>query len=107
AGASIGAGAVHAAAIGVHAEHRQAALAFTVLAALQLGWGVLALLRPGRLLVGAGVVVNLAALGGFALAKTAGISWVDGLEETEAVQTADGLAAALAVVAVLASLGHL
>ena len=107
AGASLGAGAVHASAIGVHSEHRQAALAFTVVAALQLGWGLLALLRPGRLLVAVGALVNLAALGGFALAKTSGISWVDGLEEAEAVQTADGLAAGLAVVAVLASLGHL
>lgn len=37
---SLGAGAIHAAAIGVHAEHRQAALAFTLVAALQLAWAV-------------------------------------------------------------------
>lgn len=107
AAASLGAGAVHASAIGVHSEHRQAALAFTVVAALQLGWGLLALLRPGRLLVAIGAAVNLGALVGFALAKTSGISWVDGLEEAEAVQTADGLAAGLAVVAVVAAIGHL
>jgi len=107
AGASLGAGAVHAAAIGVHSEHRQAALTFTLLAALQLGWGILALARPGRVLVGLGALLNLGALAGFALAKTNGISWVDGLEEAEAVQTADGLAAGLAAVAVLAALGHL
>ena len=107
AGASLGAGAVHAAAIGVHSEHRQAALTFTLLAALQLGWGILALTRPGRVLVGLGALLNLGALAGFALAKTNGIPWVDGLEEAEAVQTADGLAAGLAAVAVLAALGHL
>ncbi|MFP5256916.1 MAG: hypothetical protein ACLGI8_13825 [Acidimicrobiia bacterium] len=107
AAASLGAGAVHASAIGVHSEHRQAALTFTVLAVLQLGWGFLALVRPGRLLVAWGGAINLAALGGFALAKAKGISWVDGLEEAEAVQTADGLAAGLAVVAVVATAGHL
>ena len=104
---SIGAGAVHAAAIGVHSEHRQAAIAFTVLAAAQIGWGLLALAQPGRILVAAGLLANGSALVGFTLAKTSGISWVDGLEETEAVQTADGLAAGLAAVAVLAAVAHL
>jgi hypothetical protein len=42
---SLGAGAIHAAAIGVHAEHRQAALAFTFVATAQLCWGCLALVR--------------------------------------------------------------
>ncbi|MGV3759210.1 MAG: hypothetical protein ACO1PW_06650 [Actinomycetota bacterium] len=98
---------MHASAIGVHSEHRQAALAFTVVAALQLGWGLLALVRPGRILVAAGAAINLGALVGFTFAKTTGIAWVDGLEESEAVQTADGLAAGLAVVAVLAAVGHL
>lgn len=107
AAASLGAGAVHAAAIGVHSEHRQAALAFTVVAALQLGWGFLALTRPGRALVAAGVAVNLGALAGFALAKTSGITWVEGLDHREPVQAADGLAAGLAAVAVLAALNHL
>jgi hypothetical protein len=35
-GASLAAGAVHAAAIGVHTEHHQAVVAFTVVAAVQL-----------------------------------------------------------------------
>ena len=37
--ASLGAGAIHATAVGVHSEHRQAAVAFALLAAFQLGWG--------------------------------------------------------------------
>ena len=41
--ASIGAGAIHAAAIGVHAEHTEAARVFAVLAVLQIGWGAAAL----------------------------------------------------------------
>ena len=43
--ASMGAGAIHAAAIGAHAEHRQAVLVFAVVAAVQLGWGAWALTR--------------------------------------------------------------
>src|SRR5690606_12627114 len=39
---------------------------------------------------------------GFVLAKSSGISFIDGLEQAEAVQTADGLAAGLAIVAALA-----
>ena len=72
--ASLGSGAIHAAAIGVHAEHRQAALAFTVLALLQLGWGALALVRSGRLVSLAGIAVGLASVGGWVVAKTAGIA---------------------------------
>ena len=43
--ASLGAGAIHAAAAGSHSEHRQAVLAFVIVAAFQLGWGALALVR--------------------------------------------------------------
>lgn len=106
-GASLGAGAIHAAAIGIHSEHRQAMVAFTVVAAIQLGWGAVALARPSRWLVVLATVANLAILAGFVLAKTRGISFVDGLEASEPVQTADGLAAGLAAVAVLAGLAHL
>lgn len=105
--ASIGAGAIHAAAIGVHSEHRQAAITFTVLAAVQIGWGIVALARPGRVLIALGALGNAAAVAGFALAKTRGISWIDGLGEVEPVQTADGLAAGLAVVAAVASRAQL
>ena len=45
--ASLGAGAIHAAAAGVHSEHRQAVIAFVFVAAFQLGWGALALVRSG------------------------------------------------------------
>lgn len=107
AGASIGAGAVHAAAIGVHSEHRQAAITFTVLAALQIGWGIVALARPGRAVVALGALGNVAAVAGFALAKTRGIGWIDGLGEVEPVQAADGLAAGLAIVAAAAAAAQL
>jgi hypothetical protein len=98
---SISAGAIHAAAIGVHAEHRQAVWAFTAVAALQLGWGALALTRGNRFVALAGVAINGAAVGGWILAKTAGISFIDGLEVSEPVQLADGIAAGLAIVTVV------
>jgi hypothetical protein len=106
-GASLGAGAIHAAAIGVHSEHRQAVMAFTVVAAIQLAWGALVLARPGRIILTVGSLANVAIVGGWVLAKVNGISFVDGLERSEPVQTADGLAAGLAVVAVLAVVAQL
>lgn len=106
-GASLGAGAIHAAAIGVHSEHHQAVVAFTVVAAIQLGWGAVALARPGRLLLALGALAHAGALAGWVLAKLDGISFIDGLDVKEPVQTADGLAAGLAAVALLATLAAL
>ena len=99
--ASLASGAIHAAAIGVHAEHRQAALAFTVLALLQLGWGALALVRSGRLVSLAGIAVGLASVAGWVVAKTVGIGFIDGLDVAEAPQTADVVCAALAALSVV------
>lgn len=105
--ASLGAGAIHAAAVGVHSEHRSAVIAFSVVAAAQLAWGVAAVARPHRLLVALGVAVQGAALGGWLLAKTTGIGFVAGLDESEAIQMADGVAAALAAAALLLALAGL
>jgi hypothetical protein len=102
--ASLGAGAIHATAAGAHSEHRSTVVAFAVTAALQIAWGVVALGRSGRLVSLAGAAVNAAALGGWVLAKTSGIGFVDGLDVKESVQFADSLAAALAAVAVTGAL---
>ncbi len=102
-GASLGAGAIHAAAIGVHSEHRQAVITFTIVAAIQLGWGAVALARPGRILLTLGALANVGIVGGWVMAKTNGISFIDGLEEVEKAQFADSLAAGLAGAAVLAA----
>jgi hypothetical protein len=99
--ASIGAGAIHAAAIGVHSEHRQAVFTFTVVAVVQLGWGAVALAGPGRLSCAMGAALNTLAIGGWILAKTSGLSFVDGLDVAEDPQLADTTAAILAAVAVL------
>ena len=105
--ASIGAGAIHAAAIGAHGEHRQAVVVFAVLGAFQVGWGALALRRPGRVVAAIGVLGNFVALVGWVLAKTSGIGVVEGLDEVEAVQFADAAAALLAGVAVVTAAGGL
>jgi len=98
---SLGAGAIHAAAIGVHAEHRPAAITFVIIAALQLAWGALALVRTNRLIALLGAGIGLGAFTGWVWAKLWGISFIPGLEEAEPVQTADGIAAAMALASVL------
>lgn len=102
--ASLGAGAIHAAAAGAHSEPRAAVVAFSVTAALQIAWGALALGRSGRLVSLAGVAVNGGALVGWILAKTSGIGFVDGLDTKESAQFADSLAAGLAAVAIVGAL---
>jgi len=99
--ASLGAGAIHAAAIGIHSEHRSAVLAFAAVATLQLAWGALALIRGGPIVSALGVVINTAVVAGWVMAKSSGIPGVNGLDSPEPIQTADGLAAALALGTVL------
>ena len=99
---SIGAGAIHAAAIGVHSEHRQAVITFTILAIAQLGWGVLALCSaPGWFIARRGIAINTAAVVGWVMAKTDGISFIDGLDVAEGAQFADTTATVLAAIAVV------
>jgi hypothetical protein len=105
--ASIGAGAIHATAAGAHSEHRAAVVAFALTAVFQIGWGALALVRPSRTVALLGVAGNVAAVGGWVLAKTSGIGFVTGLDVQEDPQFADTLAAALAVVAVIVALAVL
>jgi len=100
--ASLGAGAIHAAAIGVHSEHHQAVVAFTVVAVIQLAFGAVALARPGRIVLTLGAIANIFFIGGWVLAKTKGISFIDGLEVSEPPQMADGMAAGLALLSVVA-----
>ncbi|HET8617309.1 MAG TPA: hypothetical protein VFM27_00020 [Acidimicrobiales bacterium] len=99
--ASMGAGAVHATAAGVHGEHRQAAVAFAVLAAFQVGWGALALAWPRRGVAAVGALGNAVALGGWLAAMTVGIGAIDGLEAAEDPAFADTAAAVLAGLAVI------
>jgi hypothetical protein len=99
--ASLGAGAIHAAAIGVHNEHRPAVIAFSVLATLQLAWGAYALGHSSRATNALGALIAGGAVGGWVMAKTSGISFVAGLDVAESITVADGLAAGLAAVTLL------
>ena len=60
--ASLGAGAIHAAATGIHAEHPELARLFVVVTVAQLGVGLWALLRPTRLAAWAVSGVNAGAV---------------------------------------------
>ena len=55
----------------------------------------------------AGAAINLAAVVGWVMAKTSGISFIDGLELEESPQFADTAAAALAAIVVIAALAAL
>lgn len=105
--ASVSAGAIHAAAMGAHSDHRQAVLVFALTALFQVGWGVFALARTGRGIAAIGVISNAALVGGWVLATTSGIPFVDGLEAKESVEFASASAATFAAVAALGALMHL
>jgi uncharacterized membrane protein len=96
---SIGAGVVHAGAIGIHAEHPTLARLFIAVACFQLGWGLVALFKPARWFAVVGAVGNLAAAGAWLMTRLTGISFVDGLEVREAAQFTDTTCALLGIVA--------
>ncbi len=100
---SIGAGAVHAAAIGIHAEHATLSRLFVLVAAAQLVAGVIMLVRGGRATAGALVIINVGAVVAWVLTRTTGISWIEGLEEAEKPQFADTACAALGAVSAIAA----
>lgn len=99
AAASIGAGVIHAAAIGVHAEDVGLARLFTVAAIFQIGWGALALAHPRRWVGLIGAIGSLLVVGGWLVTRVADISWIAGLEAHEAPAFADTACAALGLVA--------
>ncbi len=94
--ASVGAGAIHLAAAGIHAEHPGLARIFVLMGAVQVVAGLCLALSGRRIAAAAVVLVGIAAVGGWVLTRTTGISWVQGLEEAEDPQFADTVSAALA-----------
>ena len=105
--ASVSAGAIHAAAMGAHSDHRQAVVAFALTAIFQVGWGALAVARSGRGVAVAGVLGNAALVGTWVLAVTSGIPLLDGLEAKESIELASASAAGFAALAVVTALIHL
>jgi hypothetical protein len=105
--ASIGAGLIHAAMISGHAEHPTVARLFVAVATAQLAAGLLTLVQGGRRIAAVLALVNGVAVGAWALTRTAGVSWIDGLEQAEAPQFIDTVCAGLGAVAVAGALGAL
>ena len=98
---AVGAGLVHAAAAGSHTGDTTVVWLFACAAAAQLGWAAAMVLRPGRGVAFAGVVLNGAAVLAWALSRTVGLTGP--LAGVEPVGTQDLLAAALGSVAALAA----
>lgn len=105
--ASLSAGAIHAAAIGIHAEHTTLSRLFVAVAVAQIAMGLLVLVRAGRPNLAMNVLVNASAVGVWAVTRVSGISFVEGLERAENPQFADSVCAALGALAAGASLAAL
>ena len=90
------AGLVHAAAARAHEGDRLLVWMIVLCAAAQLGWAAVVAVRPRRVVLVAGVVINGGAVLVWVLTRTVGISFVDSLAEVETVGTQDLAAALLA-----------
>jgi hypothetical protein len=96
--ATVGAGAVHLAAAGIHAEYPFLARIFVILGAVQVIAGLVLALGGGRPAASVVAVVNIAAVGGWTLTRTVGIPWIWGLENAEPPRFADTVCAALSAI---------
>ena len=100
--ASIGAGVLHATAVGLHADHPTLSRVFLMMALAQVVWGVVALSLSNWSVLAVGSAVNVVAIGGWVMTRTTGVSFVSGLEIAERPQPADTICAALALVSLVA-----
>jgi hypothetical protein len=98
--AGIGAGAIHAAAIGAHADHLLLANAFVVLAMAQLVTGIALLTQPGRVSAKAAIVVNAGALVGWLVSRLVGVWFIAGLEVAEPPEFTDTVCASLSALVI-------
>ncbi|MFF0542928.1 hypothetical protein ACFYTF_08820 [Nocardia thailandica] len=97
--ASIGAGALHLFAAGLHTEHATLARLMVVLAALQCAAGVPALASGRRIVPATVIAVNAFAAVVWVYTRFADVPWIDGLTK-ESPQFLDTVCAALGVLAV-------
>ena len=101
--ASIGAGAIHAGVAGLHAEQTTLARLFVLVAVAQIGVGLLALCKGGRLAAIATALVNLGAVTAWAASLLWGIGWINGLETAEDPRFTDTACAVLGAIAIVAA----
>jgi hypothetical protein len=107
--ASIAAGLVHGAAAANHEGDAALVWMFVLCAVAQVVWGVAAIvaIRPSRVLLFAGLVINGGALLVWGLSRTTGIPFISALSEVEEVGRQDLGAALFAGVSVAAMLAVL
>lgn len=105
--ASIGAGILHASAVGLHIETPQLARVFVVLALLQITVGIAAILRARAISLAGVLTVNSLAVGGWLVTRLYGLSWIDGLAVRESPQLADTVCAGLGAISAGVALGLL
>jgi hypothetical protein len=94
---SFGAGFLHAAVIKAHEGAGNVSTMFTVLAIFQVAWAAAILIKPHRLVLLAGAVVNGVAILGWTVSRVSGIGFIEGLEEKEAIGFTDAVATGLEV----------
>ena len=99
--ASVGAGAIHLAAAGIHAQHPPLARIFVIMGAAQVIAGLVLALGGGRSAASVVAVVNIAAVAGWARTRFVGIPWIWGLEHAEPPRFADTVCAALGAIALV------
>jgi hypothetical protein len=97
---SIGAGAIHAAAMGRFSAYPTLAKMFVLAAALQIGAGLWALLRPGIANAGFIVFVNTAAVFAWLATRTIDIFFIDGLRDRLPAHFGDSVCAAMGAAAI-------
>jgi hypothetical protein len=88
----------------MHADHPTLSRLFVAVAAAQILVGMLTILRGGRAVAAATAAINGSAVVAWIVTRVSGISWVDGLEQSEAPLLADSLCAALGALAVGAAI---
>ena len=104
AAAALGAGLIHAAAIGPHAGHGVVPALFAVAALTGLVSGLAFLLRPSRPILALVAGAHLLMLVTWIATRSGGIGFVDGLEARESIGFPDAVAACFEATAVGAAL---
>ena len=100
---SIGAGAIHALAAGLHAETTTLSRLFVGCAIAQLAVGLWALAKGGRIAASLVLAVNLGAVVAWGVSRLWGVSWIEGLEATEAARFMDSACAAFGAIAAVSA----
>lgn len=104
--ASLGAGAVHAAVTPEHTDWWATVVFFAGLAAFQIGWSVLIVLRPARPALLLGAAVNIGALATWVISRTIGMPFGPSSGVAETAARADVIASALGAVVVVVALSY-